>query len=110
MRNIPVNLGGYRLRIAEAPTMKTRKDKDGREEIVTVDGVTRYVVSLFAKADGAKGEEIRVTLETDPGEGFEEGQLVELIDARVSPYSFRNDRGETVSGMAFAAMGLKPVA
>jgi hypothetical protein len=65
---------------------------------------------LFAKADGAKGEEIRVTLETDPGEGFEEGQLVELIGARVSPYSFKNGRGETVSGMAFAAAGLKPAA
>ncbi|MGA6165162.1 hypothetical protein [Amycolatopsis magusensis] len=111
MRNIPVNLSGYRLRISEPPAMKMRK-KDGREEVVT-DGTTgeaKFAVALFVKAANQKGEEIRVTLDSDPGESFEEGQVVELIDAQVSPYSFKNDKNETVSGIAFSAMGIKPVA
>ncbi|EHR63190.1 hypothetical protein [Saccharomonospora cyanea] len=110
MRNIPVNLAGYRLRVVEPPTMKMRKDDAGREVVVTDrEGATKFVVSLFAKVKGEKGEEIRVTLDTDPGEGLEEGDLVELVDARVNPYSFKNDRGETVSGIAFSAAGLKPL-
>lgn len=110
MRNIPINLGGYRLMITEPPTMKTRKGKDGADEIVTDDdGVTKFVVALFAKVKGQKGEEIRVTLSTDPGESFDEGDLVELVGATVSPYSFKNDRGDTVAGIAFSAAGLKPI-
>ncbi|GDY28766.1 hypothetical protein [Gandjariella thermophila] len=108
MRDIPVNLGGFKLRITEEPSMKMR-ERDGQKEPVTVDGVRQFTVSLFAKRPGQKGEEIRVTLPADPGEGFEEGDLVELIDATVSPYSFTNGRGETVSGMAFKAAGLKPL-
>jgi hypothetical protein len=50
-----------------------------------------------------------VTLDADPGEGFVDDTRVELISPRVSPYSFKNDRGETVSGVAFSALGLKPV-
>src|SRR5690348_11333192 len=110
MRNIPVNLGGYRLMVTEAPVMKTREE-DGRVETVTDrDGATLFTVSLFAKQKGEKGEEIKVTLATDPGETFEEGDLVELVNATLSPYSFKNAKGETVSGIAFRAMGLKPVA
>ncbi|WP_040926605.1 hypothetical protein [Saccharomonospora marina] len=110
MRNIPVNLGGFRLMVTEPPALKTRKDESGREVPVTDrDGVTKFVVSVFAKARGERGEEIRVTLEADPGEGFEDGDLVELVDARLSPYSFKNAKGETVSGVAFSAGGLKPV-
>jgi hypothetical protein len=110
MRNIPVNLTGYRLTIAEAPEMKMRKDEKGREEVVTDrEGSPKFVVSLFAKVKGEKGEEIRVTLDADPGEGFVDDTRVELISPRVSPYSFKNDRGETVSGVAFSALGLKPV-
>lgn len=110
MRNIPINLGGYRLMISEAPTMKTREGKNGQEEVVTdKDGATKFVVSLFAKTKGQKGEEIRVTLSTDPGETFEDGDLVELIGATISPYAFKNDSGETVAGVAFSADGLKPV-
>lgn len=110
LRNIPVNLSGFRLMVTEAPAMKMRKDDEGREVAVTDrEGAAKFVVSLFAKAKGEKGEEIRVTLDADPGEGFEDGDLVELVDARVSPYSFKNDRGETVSGIAFSAAGLKPL-
>jgi hypothetical protein len=110
MRNIPINLGGYRLMVTESPTMKTREGKNGQAETVTdKDGVVKFVVSVFAKVKGSKGEEIKVTLAADPGEGFEDGDVVELIDASVSPYAFENDRGETVSGVAFSAGGLKPV-
>ncbi|WP_037317175.1 hypothetical protein [Amycolatopsis orientalis] len=111
MRNIPVNLAGYRLTVSENPEMKMRK-VDGREEVVTDrEGVTKYTVALMVKAKGEKGEEIRVTLDADPGEGFSEDDMtrVELIDPRVTPYSFKNDRGETVSGVAWGAAGMKPL-
>jgi hypothetical protein len=111
MRDIPVDLSGYRLRVAEAPAVKMRELPGGEVEPV-VDrrtGVIQYAVAIFARpAAGGKGEEIRVTLVADPGEGFEEGSLVELVGATVSPYSFKNDRGEDVSGVAFRAAGLKP--
>lgn len=111
MRNIPVDLGGYRLMVTELPTMKTRKNDAGQEEVVTdSEGAAKFVVSLFAKTKGQKGEEIKVTLSTDPGQVIEEGDVVQLVNATISPYSFRNDRGETVAGIAFAAVGLKPVA
>lgn len=109
MRNIPVLLNGWRLMVTEEPQLKTR-EVDGAAEVVTDrDGASQFVVSVFAKAKGEKGEEIRVTLGTDPGPGFEDGTLVELVGATVSPYSFKNSRGETVSGLAWRAMGLKPL-
>jgi hypothetical protein len=109
MRDIPVVLSGWRLMVTEEPALKTR-EVDGTSEIVTDrDGVSQFVVSVFTKSKGQKGEEIRVTLGTDPGEGFEEGTLVELVGATVSPYSFKNGKGETVSGLAWRAVGLKPL-
>ncbi|MET7998489.1 hypothetical protein ABZU76_47230 [Amycolatopsis sp. NPDC005232] len=111
MRNIPCDLSNYTARVAEAPEPKTRKDENGREVAVTDrDGVRRYVASLFLKTKGEKGEEVRFTLDADPGDEFEEGMVVELVAPRMSPYSFKNANGETVSGVAFAAVGLKPVA
>lgn len=108
MRNIPVDLSGYRLMVSDEPTMKTRRGKDGQPEPVTdANGVIQFVVSLFAKRKGEKGEEIKVTLSNEPGEGINEGDLVSLVDAQVNSYSFTNDRGETVSGIAFKASGLK---
>jgi len=114
MRDIPCNLGGYTLMVTEAPEMKTRKDESGKDVLVTDRDTkaTLFVVSLFAKqrpANGRKfkGEEIKVTVETDPGE-LDEGTYVELIDARVSPYSFKNDSGETIAGISFRAVGVKP--
>ncbi|EMD27398.1 hypothetical protein [Amycolatopsis azurea] len=109
MRNIPVNLAGYRLTVSENVEMKMRKE-DGVEKVVTDDkGNTKFVVALMVKAKGQKGEEIRVTLDTDPGEGFSEDDMtrVELIDPRVTPYSFKNDKNETVSGVAWGAAGMK---
>ena len=55
------------------------------------------------------GEELRITLATDPGEGFQEGLRVELIDPRVNAWEIRDDEtGRVSSGLAFKAMGLKP--
>ncbi|WP_158853078.1 hypothetical protein [Saccharothrix deserti] len=109
MRDIPVVLTGWRLMVTEEPAMKTR-EVDGTTEVVTDrDGASQFVVSVFAKSKGQKGEEIRVILGTDPGPGFEDGTLVELVGATVSPYSFKNARGEVVSGLAWRAMGLKPL-
>ncbi len=116
MRDIPVNLGGYKLMITEAPVMKMREQRDGTTvPAVDNDNVTKFVVSLFAKRRvqagerPGKGEEIKVTLASDPGEGFDEGTYIELIEATVSPYSFKNDNGETISGISFAARGLTPI-
>lgn len=115
MRDIPCNLSGYTLMLTEPPEMKTREGKDGQTEVVT-DRDTKaalFVVSLFAKqrrVEGRKaprGEEIKVTVEADPGE-LEDGAYVELIDPRVSPYSFKNDEGQTVSGISFRAAAIKP--
>jgi hypothetical protein len=114
MRDIPCNLGGYTLMVTESPEMKTRQTDDGGTELV-IDRDTKanlFVLSLFAKqrpVNGRKfkGEEIKVTIETDPGE-LTEGTYVELIDSRVSPYSFKNDRNETVAGISFRAAGVTP--
>lgn len=116
MRNIPASLSGYKLMISEAPAMKMRENKDGEMvPATTFDGVQQFVVALFAKRrpgpDGkpvGKGEEIRVTLEVDPGEGFEEGMYVELIDATVSAWAMKDEQGNVRSGMSFKAAGLKP--
>jgi hypothetical protein len=116
MRDIPVLLNGYRLTVVEPPEPKTRDDGTGRQVTVTDrNGVTQFVVSLFAKQRvgpgerAPKGEEIRVTLATDPGEGFEEDTRVELVDARLNAYQIDTEDGRSISGIAFKAMGLKPV-
>lgn len=115
MRNIPANLGGYKLMVTEEPTTKTRETDDGRTEIVTdFHGVQQFVVQLFAKQRtepgqrAPKGEEIKVTLTADPGESFEEGTYVELIDARVSHWE-NNRNGRYSSGLSFKAGGMKPL-
>jgi hypothetical protein len=71
------------------------------------------VVSLFLKQRvpagerAPKGEEIKVTLATDPGPGFEEDTRVELIGPRINAYQIENE-GRVISGIAFKALGLKP--
>jgi hypothetical protein len=119
MDNIPGNLGGYKLIVSEEPTMKMREDKQTGEMVPVVDrdGVTQFVVSLFAKPIPVagqlprKGEEIRVTLTSDPGEGFEEGTRVELINLVVNLYAMpdREDPRKIASaGLWFKADGMKP--
>jgi len=116
MRDIPVVLNGYKLTVVEPPAPKTRDDGSGQPVVVTDrDGVTQFVVSLFAKLRtqpgqrAPKGEEIKVTLATDPGDGFGEDTRVELIDPRLNAYQIDSPDGRTVSGISFKAMGLKPV-
>ena len=54
-------------------------------------GATKFEVALFVRlvpVEGQrtpKGEEIRVTLATDPGSEFHEGDWVELIDPPGEP-------------------------
>ncbi len=116
MRDIPVLLSGYKLTVVEPPAPKTRDDGNGGQ-VVVVDrqGVTQFVVALFAKLRVAagerapKGEEIKVTLVTDPGEGFIEDTRVELIDPRINAYQIDTEDGRSISGISFKALGLKPV-
>ncbi|GAA1393678.1 hypothetical protein GCM10009613_40540 [Pseudonocardia kongjuensis] len=114
MRDLPVVLDGYKLTVVEPPAPKTRQDSNGAEVPVTDrDGVAQFVVSLFAKLQPQagqrvpKGEEIKVTLTTDPGDGFPEDVRVQLIDPKISPYAIESPDGRTVSGISFKAMGLK---
>lgn len=110
MKNMKIDPSDRRLMLTELPTVKVR-EVDGHTEIVTdKDGAQQFVAVLFMKAKGEKGEEIKVTLATDPGAAFEEGDIVELVDPRASFYSFKNGRGETVSGIAYRATGLIKVA
>ena len=115
MKNLPVVLDGYKLTVVDAPAPKTREYANGAQIPVTDrDGVTQFVVSLFAKLQvgpgerAPKGEEIKVTLTTDPGNEFPEDARVQLIDPRINPYSIESGDGRTVSGIAFKAMGLRP--
>ncbi len=115
MRDLPVLLSGYKCTVVEPPAPKTKDDGKGRQvPVVDRNGVTQFVVALFVKQlvgpgeRAPKGEEIRATLETDPGEGFDEGARVELINPRVSPYEIKGDDGRSISGIAFKATGLKP--
>ena len=77
-------------------------------------GATQFVVSLFAKLRvppgqrAPKGEEIKVTLEADPGPGFGEDDRVELVNARLNAYQLDTPDGRTVAGISFKAMGLTP--
>jgi hypothetical protein len=116
MRDIPVVLSGYKLTVVEPPAPKTRDDGNGGQvAVVDRQGVTQFVVSLFAKLRvgpgerAPKGEEIKVTLATDPGEGFAEDTRVELIDARLNAYQIDTEDGRSISGISFKAIGLKPV-
>lgn len=110
LSNIPVLLDGYTLQITEEPTMKMRTDERGQEVPATDrDGAQLFVVKLFAKPPAGpsgrrgKGDEITVTLATDPGDQFEEGDRVSLVEPTVSMWS--NDFG---AGLTFKAVALVP--
>ncbi|MHA6798295.1 hypothetical protein [Bounagaea algeriensis] len=115
LRNIPVLLEGYKLQVSEEPTVKTREDENGNEVVVTdYQGATQYLVSLFVKPVGqdgkprGKGDEIKVTVATEPEEEVTEGSRVELVDPRVSHW--QNDFGNgTTSGLSWKATGIKPI-
>ncbi|BCJ64611.1 hypothetical protein [Polymorphospora rubra] len=105
MRNIPVNLSGYKLRVVEEPSVKT--DQEGRVSTAYGTSDPLFTVAVFAKPvateDGyrGKGEELKITLTMDPGQ-VEEGELVELIGPTVSHWE-RDGR----SGLTWKAQGLK---
>jgi hypothetical protein len=109
IKDLPVILTGHRLSLVELPCPKTREDGS---LITGRDGATQFVVALFMKLRpqpgqrAPKGEEVRVTLETDPGEGFEEGMRVELVNPRVSAYQMRTEDGRELSGVSLKATGL----
>ena len=116
MRDIPVMLSGYKLTVVEPPVPKMREDgRGGWMPVTDRQGVTQFVVSLFAKLRpqpgqrAPKGEEIKVTLETDPGPGIEEDMRVELINPRINAYQLDTPDGRTVAGISFKAVGLTPV-
>jgi hypothetical protein len=117
VRDIPVILDGYRLTVVEPPAPKMREDGSGNlVPVLDRQGARQFVVSLFAKLQvpagqrAPKGEEIKVTLETDPGEGFDEDTRVELINPRINAYQMDTPDGRSISGISFKAAGLKPVA
>ncbi|TDB81565.1 hypothetical protein [Micromonospora sp. KC721] len=107
MRNIPVNLAGFKLRVVEEPSIKT--DQEGKVKTAYGTDDPLYVVAVFAKPvateDGyrGKGEELKITLSTVP-EGIEEGDVVELIGPTVSHWE-----NEGRSGLSWKAQALKPV-
>ncbi|SDN55288.1 hypothetical protein [Allokutzneria albata] len=117
LTDIPVHLGHYRLMVTEAPTVKMRESEGGVLTPVTNrEGEEQYMVVLFAKPRPqpgkrpGKGEEIKVNLPGDPGEDFEEGSYVELVNPVINTYEMRNPEGRiTASGLWFKADGLKPV-
>ena len=117
MRDLPVLLSGYRCTVVDPPCPKTRDDGTGNQVTVTDrDGVVQFVVSLFVKQRAQpgqrtpKGEEIKVTLATDPGPGFDEDTRVELVEPRINSYQIDSADGRSISGLAFKALGLKPAA
>lgn len=116
LRNIPVELSGHKVLVTEAPTLKMREGENGEPEAVTdYNGASQYVVVLFVKplpneqGRAGKGAEIKCTLETDPGDGIDEGDRVELINPRVSHWE-NELNGRQMSGLAWRATGIKPVA
>nr|WP_042184898.1 hypothetical protein [Kibdelosporangium sp. MJ126-NF4] len=111
MKNIPVLLEGYKVVVTEDPTVKTYEDNGKTVVSTDYSGAQLYVVSVFVKplpnpetGRAGKGVEVKVTLETDPGDDIREGSRVELINPRVSHWE--NERG---SGLSWKATGLKPV-
>ena len=117
MRVLPVMLSGYKCTVVDPPGPKTRDDGSGNQVTVTDrNGVVQFVVSLFVKQRvepgqrAPKGEEIKVTLATDPGPGFDEDTRVELVEPRINSYQIDSPDGRSISGLAFKALGLKPAA
>lgn len=114
LKNVPVVLEGYKLRVTEEPVAKTyTNDTGGTEMAFDSSGAQLFVVSLLMKQRPSeqggrvgKGFEVKVTLETDPShEEIEEGQLVELINPRISQWSM-NGR----EGVSMRAAGIKHAA
>ncbi|PRW62008.1 hypothetical protein [Actinopolyspora mortivallis] len=112
LTNVPVVLEGYKLQVTEEPVVKTKRDENGNDVAVTDrNGVQQYVVMVFGKPrgqdgrPGGKGVEVKVTLETEPGEEITDGATVELINPRLSYWA--NDDGKHRCGIAYRATAVK---
>lgn len=108
LKNVPVQLEGYKVRALEAPQFKTFQNDAGKiEQQTTPDGAPLYELSVFMRQrpqDGQrtpKGFEVKVTLETEPQESLED-EVVELVNPRISQWS-RNGR----DGVSLRATGVK---
>jgi len=118
LQDIPVFMGHFKVMITETPAAKMKRNTDGVEVPATDrEGRPQYVVTVFVKPvprEGGrklKGEEVKVNLgPVFPGEDFEEGDYVELINPVVNTYELTNDQGRiTGSGLWWKADGLKPM-
>lgn len=119
MKNVPAELGGFKLMVTEVPEMKVKVDEETGEATPVTDfasGEPTYKLGLFAKVKEAgkdgfrpKGEEINVTIVGDPGE-LEEGMYVELSGVTTSPYAMHGKNNCNInSGLSFRAQGLRVV-
>ncbi|PKW13138.1 hypothetical protein [Saccharopolyspora spinosa] len=111
LKNVPVVLEGYKVRVVEEPVVKMYKNRDtGKQEIATnQDGAPLYEMSIFMKAipteegkRAPKGFEMKVTLETEPPSGIEEGDLVALHHPRLSQFLLDNG----TQGVTLKALGV----
>ena len=117
LSNIPVVLEGYALQITEAPTLKMKIDDKTRQETPATgrDGAQLFTVRLFAKPPAdptgrrGKGEEIGVTLVTDPGDEFEEGDRVKegQFLLQIDPNILRGSVQRGEAAVAGARSGLE---
>jgi hypothetical protein len=113
VRDLPVILDQYKLTIVEPPAPKMREENGNLVPVLDRQGARQFVVSLFAKLQvppgqrAPKGEEIKVTLECDPGDGFHEDMRVALHQPRINAYQIENN-GRVTSGISFKAAGLAP--
>lgn len=121
MRNIPAQLSGYTFMVTSEPEGKTRKvGVNAYEPVFDKEGVQPYMVLLLAKAKPVPGEprrkdgeEIKVNLPRNPGEGFAEGTFVELLNPVINTYEMtdpEDSRRITNAGIWWKADGLKPAA
>jgi hypothetical protein len=120
VQDLPVILDQYKLTIVEPPAPKMREENGNLVPVLDRQGARQFVVSLFAKLQvppgqrAPKGEEIKVTLETDPGDGFHEGMRVALVNPRINHFQMENkdDNGRVrvTSGISFKAGALVPAA
>ena len=112
MQKCPIEVGHYKFRLLDDPTLKMKKiKKDGKvigeEAAAGPNGEALYEVRLYARSRqkimfGEKdSEEMKVTLPV-PCEDVQEDDLVELVGLTMSTYSFTTANGK-VSGVSYEA-------
>lgn len=114
LKDVPVVLENYKLRVTEAPEPKTFKNKKTGQVELVVDRQNNdaqlFVMAVTMKQKAAEGRrrqpgfEVRITLETDPTGEVEEDDLVELHNPRISQHEIE---GRQI--VSIKATGAKPV-